>query len=89
MRVTNKMMTDNFLRNLQTNLKRLDKIDNQLSTGKSIRFPSDDPLRAANSLKYRTDLQKISQYKKNIDDGLALLQNTETTLQMLVTYSAD
>jgi len=80
MRVTNKMMTDNFLRNLQTNLKRLDKIDNQLSTGKSIRFPSDDPLRAANSLKYRSELAKIGQYKKNIDDGLALLQNTETAL---------
>lgn len=37
-------------------------------------------MRAANSLKYRSELAKIGQYKKNIDDGLALLQNTETAL---------
>ncbi|HHU68877.1 MAG TPA: flagellar hook-associated protein FlgL [Thermoanaerobacterales bacterium] len=80
MRVTNKMMTDNFLKNLQTNLKRLDKVNNQLYTGKMIRFPSDDPLKAASSLKFRTELVKVNQYKKNIDDGLALLQTTESAL---------
>ena len=74
------MMTDNFMKNLQANLKRLDKINNQLSSGKTIRFPSDDPLRAASSLKFRTELAKVNQYKKNIDDGLTLLQTTESAL---------
>ena len=87
MRVTNKMMTDNFLKNLQTNLKRLDKVNNQMYTRKTIRFPSDDPLKAASSLKFRTELAKVNQYEKNIDDGFHC-QTTESALTN-IRYTAE
>lgn len=74
------MMVDNFMKNFQSNLQKLDKTQNQMASGKRIRFPSDDPIGAAKSLRLRSDLQHLDQYKKNIDDGLSFLETTESAL---------
>lgn len=65
MRVTTKMMQNTSLRNLNTNKARQEMLTNQLSTGKKISRPSDDPVVAIRSLKLNSTLDKIDQYYEN------------------------
>ena len=44
MRITTKMMQNTSLRNLNINKARQEMLTNQMSTGKKITRPSDDPV---------------------------------------------
>ncbi|MGB9812190.1 MAG: flagellar hook-associated protein FlgL [Thermovenabulum sp.] len=81
MRVTQGMLTEAFMRNLSYNLKRLGEKEDQLSSGKRVRLPSDDPVSAVFAMRLRNTLLSIDQYAKNVDDAVTWLQNTETALQ--------
>lgn len=80
MRVTNSMMITQFMRNLNRNLKRMETQYNQLTTGERITRPSQDPVGITRSLQARTELSKLGQYQKNVDDAQAWLTQTETAL---------
>ena len=77
MRITNNMMIANMTHNLQTNIRRLDKTQMQYYTGRKINKPSDDPIGITRSLKIRADINELNQYKKNTEDALSWLENTE------------
>ncbi|NLW26097.1 MAG: flagellar hook-associated protein FlgL, partial [Hungateiclostridium saccincola] len=47
MRVTNRMLINNMINNIGANLRRMEKYQNRLATGKKINVPSDDPVVAA------------------------------------------
>jgi len=79
-RITNNMMVNNFLINLNKNLKRLDDIQYKMATGKKIRYPSDDPVITARSLRLRTDVSEIEQLQKNVDDAVSWVDTTESAL---------
>lgn len=83
MRITNNMLINNMLSNLNTNLNRMTKYQNQLATGKKISLPSDDPIVASRALKLRTDVAEIEQYKRNVDDASSWMEITETTLAQM------
>jgi len=74
------MLMNNFMSNLQNNLRRMEKYQNRLSTGKNFTRPSDDPVAVTRSLQTRTDISKTEQYLRNIQDGLTWLEQSETTL---------
>lgn len=80
MRITNNMLINNMLSNLNTNLDRMNKYQTQLATGKKISLPSDDPIIASRALKLRTDVAEIQQYQRNVDDATSWMEITETTL---------
>lgn len=81
MRITTKMMHNTSLRNLNINKLRREKLTNQMSTGKKITRPSDDPVIAIRSLKLNSSLDKIDQYyEKNASDALSWLELTESAL---------
>ncbi|HHV27346.1 MAG TPA: flagellar hook-associated protein FlgL [Tissierellia bacterium] len=80
MRVTNNMLVGNLLYNLNQNLGRLDKINEQISSKKKFSVPSDDPIGASKSLKLRTDISKIQQYKRNAEDAESWMRETESAL---------
>jgi flagellar hook-associated protein 3 FlgL len=69
-----------MIKNLGNNQSRLSKYQDQLSTGKKISVPSDDPVVAARALKLRTDVSKVKQYQKNITDATSWLDATDDTL---------
>ncbi|MDE6909795.1 MAG: hypothetical protein K2P44_04915 [Lachnospiraceae bacterium] len=70
MRITTKMMQNTSLRNLNINKALQEKLTNQMSTGKKITRPSDDPVIAIRSLKLNSSLDKIDQYyEKNASDA--------------------
>ncbi len=78
MRVTNGMMSNRLLTNINRNLTLLDKYNTQGSTGKKIQVPSDDPIIASRSLKFRTMLSETEQYAKNASDATSWIDATET-----------
>ncbi|MBR6642599.1 MAG: flagellar hook-associated protein FlgL [Lachnospiraceae bacterium] len=81
MRITNKMMTNNALYNINNNKNLLSNLEQQYSTGKKITKPSDDPIVAVRALKFRTNLAELNQYyEKNIPDALAWMDVTESAL---------
>lgn len=81
MRITNRMMTNNMLSNINSNKSSLSKLEDQYSTGKKIQRPSDDPIITVRSLKLRTNITEVDQYvEKNIPDALSWMDITESAL---------
>ena len=80
MRVTNQMLTRNVLQNLQANLGRMQKYQHQLSSGRSVNKPSDNPLSTVRIMGLSSRLDTGEQYKKNLDGGISWLSVTETAL---------
>ncbi len=82
MRITNKIIQNNSLSNLNTNKLMEDKYNNQMSTGKKILRPSEDPVIAIRSLRLRTTLSEITQYRdKNAEDAESWLSVTEDAIK--------
>lgn len=67
MRVTFNMIANNVLKNLSSNLIRLEKLQNQLSSGKKIIKPSDDPVSTSRLIELKSTLNANKQYSRNID----------------------
>lgn len=81
MRVTNRMMTTNMLNNINRNKNNVDILGYQASTQKKIEKPSDDPVVAVRSLKYRTQITELTQYtEKNIPDAKNWMDTTESAM---------
>lgn len=81
MRVTNSMMTNNMMSNINKNKNNLSLLDEQYSTGKKIQRPSQDPIIAVRALKLRTNLSELNQYyEKNIPDARSWMDVTESAL---------
>jgi flagellar hook-associated protein 3 FlgL len=74
------MLINSFINNMNSNVKRMSKYQDQLSTARKIQRPSDDPVGVLSSLQVRTDLSKTAQYNRNVDDGKSWLKHTETSL---------
>lgn len=82
MRITNRIMTNNLLYNINGNKNQLNKLDDQYSTGLKIQKPSDDPIVAVRALKLRTSVSEITQYNdKNIPDAKSWMETTESALR--------
>lgn len=79
-RVTNQMMSQRMLENLWASMRRLDKWNQQLSTGRRISLPSDDPADTETAMRLRTLLREGEQYVRNVDDALAWLEATDAAL---------
>jgi flagellar hook-associated protein 3 FlgL len=82
-RVTHKTLSHNLLRNLNQGLSRLDKLNFQLSTGKTVNVPSDDPVKAGSIMRLRSAIKETEQYLRNADHALSWLEATDTVLQEL------
>jgi|SRR5690554_297454 flagellar hook-associated protein 3 FlgL len=80
MRVTNQGLLHNYLSNLNRNLTYLSKFQNQLSSGKEIHRPSDDPFGSTRVMSLRNSLAQNKQYLKNIEDSMGWIDMTDTAL---------
>jgi flagellar hook-associated protein 3 FlgL len=79
-RVTNSMMISQLMNNINRNLKRMENYQYQLATGTKLKRPSQDPVGITRSLQARTELSKVQQYRRNVEDAQAWLTQTETAL---------
>lgn len=82
MRVTNQMVTAGSLRNMQKSMQRVSDLNQQVTTGKKISAPSEDPVIAIRALKLRTTCDQLDQYKnKNIKDAMSWVDTTQSSVQ--------
>lgn len=58
----------------------METLQDQLSTGKKINKPSDNPVTAVRGMFYRSSLNEIEQYKRNLDHGLSWMTATDEAL---------
>jgi len=79
-RVTNNMVVNNVLYNLSQGASRLARYQNQLSSGRRILVPSDDPVGTVNAMYIRSQRLEKERYLKNVEDGLGWLEATERAL---------
>jgi flagellar hook-associated protein 3 FlgL len=77
------MLLNNMMQSLSNNLNRTQTYFNQLSSGKKISLPSDDPIVASKALKLRTDVAEIEQYKRNTDDAMSWMDITEAAMNQM------
>ena len=80
MRVTQKILTDRSMQNLNNILSRVLRTQDILSSGKEIRRPSDDPVRFNQVLSLRTSIEKLDQYTSNVEDGINWLNLVDKSL---------
>ncbi|WP_300299508.1 flagellar hook-associated protein FlgL [Anaerosolibacter sp.] len=81
MRITNSMMNSKMLQNLNNNLRRLDKHQMKLATGKNFNVPSDNPVGVSKSLGLNTAISELQQYKRNSEDAISWLEITESAIE--------
>lgn len=77
MRVTNSMLTSNFLNNLSSNLNKLDKLQSQLATNRKYSHISDDPISVIYSQQARYKLNRLTHYIKNVETAQNWLAQAE------------
>lgn len=81
MRMTNKIMRNNSLYNINQNKMLEDKLTNQMTTQSKIARPSDDPVVAIRALRLRTNVTYVTQYyEKNASDAEQWLSMTSDAL---------
>jgi len=81
MRVTQRSIAQLSLQGLNGNLAALQKIQQQLTSGKTISQPSDDPTGTNTSMITRQDMAGATQHSRNISDGQTFLDATDSSLQ--------
>lgn len=79
-RVTHRSLFSTNLANLQQNLSRIQQTQGQLSSGKLLSTPSDDPAGAGAALRHRSEIDRGEQLVRNASDGLAWLASADDTL---------
>lgn len=82
MRMTNKIMQNNSLYNINNNKVARDKLSTMMATQKKITKPSDDPVIAIRALRLRTSVSEMTQfYEKNAPDANSWLDVTAQALK--------
>jgi len=61
-------------------MQTMQKKQDQLSTGKRVSAPSDDPVAISKILKYKTKINELEQYDKNSKDALSWTQTSELAI---------
>ena len=83
MRVTNQMMSTTYLKDLNKNLNNLNTLNKQLTTGKEISKPSDNPFKTARIMQMYSDISANKQYNENIKDTINWLDTTDVALEQI------
>ncbi|MFJ8064192.1 flagellar hook-associated protein FlgL [Psychrobacillus sp. NPDC096426] len=80
MRVTQSMLSTNMLRNLSNSYNKMGTLQEQITSGKKITRPSQDPVVAIKGIGYRTDLGKVEQYQRNLGEVHNWLDSSDDAL---------
>lgn len=79
-RITTQMTAQRTLTDLTQAFDRLSNTQDQLSSGKRINKPSDDPYGAGQAILLNGQLADLATYSRNVDDGTAWAQANDTAL---------
>ncbi|WP_227937250.1 flagellar hook-associated protein FlgL [Alkalihalobacillus deserti] len=80
MRVTQMMLSQSSLRNINQGYNRLANIQDQLASGKKITRASQDPVVAMKGMRYRSQVTEVEQFKRNLSETYNWLDTADATL---------
>jgi len=80
MRVTTRMLTQHTAANIMANADAMQQTQRQLTTGKRILRPGDDPAGAAFGVRLRSQNLRDDQYLRNIEQSRTWLDTTDSVL---------
>jgi flagellar hook-associated protein 3 FlgL len=81
----NPNMLPSVLSGLQQSQTTLDAALQEVSTGKRVQVPSDDPAASANMVQNTIDMKNVDQYSQNVSSVLSMVQTADSTLSAVVT----
>jgi flagellar hook-associated protein 3 len=82
-RITNSMLSTNYLRNMNVNMNNMKTLQNQLASGKEINKASDNPYKAGRSMQLHAEISYNTQFNENIKDTSNWLDTTDTALSQM------
>ncbi|MEF9951647.1 MAG: flagellar hook-associated protein FlgL [Clostridium sp.] len=80
MRITNRVMVNNYLHNLNRNYTEMGKLQMQLSTGQKVSRPSDDPFVVTRTMELKSSIAANERYKQNIEEARGWTDTEEMAL---------
>jgi flagellar hook-associated protein 3 FlgL len=80
LRVSHRSLFTTNVANLQQNLSRIQGTQGQLSSGRQLQAPSDDPGGAGAALRQRAEIARSTQLARNGTDGLGWLETADSSL---------
>ena len=80
MRITNAMMTNTYLTNLNRASGKLTQYSQQLASGEAFLRASDDVTAATKSMLVYANLSRVKQYQDSVESAKAILTQTETSI---------
>jgi flagellar hook-associated protein 3 FlgL len=80
-RVTNQAQQANSLQNIFRITENLFKAQQEISSGKRINKPSDDPASMRDALLFRSSIAQSSQFSRNIDNNRLYIQASDSALE--------
>jgi flagellar hook-associated protein 3 FlgL len=83
MRITQSMQYESFLQNLQLTQERAFKAQQQVSSGKKVATPSDDPVATTDILRLHGESNEDDQYSQNLTFAKSKLQLTDGVLDSI------
>ncbi|TGA95870.1 flagellar hook-associated protein FlgL [Sporolactobacillus shoreae] len=83
MRITQQMMSNNLIQNMSDGYGKIEDLQNQLSSGKKITLPSQNPTVAMMGIAYRTDVNHIEQYQNNVSTAQSWINSSDSALSQV------
>lgn len=85
MRITTAMEQQQFLYNLENINTAMQNVQEQLSTGKVLNLPQDDPVAVSKDMDLASEMSQISANLSTISSGLSWMNATQSAMQGMVT----
>ena len=80
MRVTSNMQGRNLLYNLGNSAENLQNLQNQMSSGKKINKPSDNPVGVQNVMRFNSTQTAVDLWKTNTTEAMSYMQTTDSAM---------
>ena len=84
MRITQKIIYDDFMRDINRNRGEMAGLQADLSSGKAVRLPSHEPVSFQRARLIEDEIRKQDQYQSNIDSGLRQARLAQESLDQVV-----
>jgi flagellar hook-associated protein 3 FlgL len=82
-RITNAMVTGSTLTDINSALAAMERSESELSSGKSILKPSDNPYGASRSVELQSTLDGLKSYANNVQDGTSWVNTASSAMQSI------
>jgi flagellar hook-associated protein 3 FlgL len=83
-RITHRSLQRSTLAGLESNVSRLQRLQEQLSSGREIQRPSDSPVGTVSAMQLRANQRATEQLRRNAQDGLNWLGTADDTLTSML-----